>query len=398
MRIGILALSHHAYKTKTFCKLLENEQITVISNKATLKSLKNIDIQNKIYKNKEKTWSKFFDEINNITKRLDAIITLTSHHSGALNTELTCFEPKCKWIAWMHYAGIYTSGKKNRLKNEIIKIRRYMNRSPIRKITNKIFETTEALLKPYPLVNADHIFVLKKEMKHFLKRKGWNTSVSVFVPTTYEKNNSNKSSRGIKVVIPGNVSQMRRNYIKVLKEFDSEIGKQNKNIVLELLGDKRKSGKQLRGMINDLSDRKWLKTHPAGRVSSVSFNRSLQSADLLLSPLQRKKISPLQRNNIAFCKVMEKVGMTTASAVIWDAIKYGKPVLVPRYYISEEKNRGIFFSYDGSENICKAIRNKFEKGQIEKMKKKSKGEAKKFTAKKQEERLRNIIYSAGTHN
>ncbi|TXF75020.1 hypothetical protein [Chryseobacterium sp.] len=140
-----------------------------------------------------------------------------------------------------------------------------------------------------------------------------------FLPLFFNKCHPKKASETFTVVIPGTVSQQRRDYISVLKKI------QNFQTDVQIIFLGKAAGKELEWLKN------FEKVQPENievqyfteKVPPSVFDKWMKSADVLWCPLQ---------NDTSFFSNPEIYGKTKMSGNIGDAIKYGKPALFPENY------------------------------------------------------------------
>ena len=143
-----------------------------------------------------------------------------------------------------------------------------------------------------------------------------------FLPLFYSKSYQEKIlNSDMVIVIPGSVSQKRRDYLEIIKKI-SEL-KTTSKLQFIFLG--KAQGKEL-DWIEDLKKiipenitLKYFKE----KVSKEEFDEDMMSADILWCPVQEKT---------EFFSQLEIYGKTKMSGNIGDAIKYGKTAIFPKHY------------------------------------------------------------------
>lgn len=151
-----------------------------------------------------------------------------------------------------------------------------------------------------------------------------------FLPLFYTKNVSKSyNNQTLVVVIPGGVSQKRRDYQKVfatIKKLEDlyNTGVQNKPIEFVFLGKAKNA--ELDQITNLQRSLQYIKiTYFAERVSQEDFDHWMQKADVLWCPIQEET---------EFFSLKEVYGKTKMTGNLGDAIKYGKPAVFPKNYQS----------------------------------------------------------------
>ena len=152
-----------------------------------------------------------------------------------------------------------------------------------------------------------------------------------YLPVFFNQFQNKNNSEFFTIVIPGEVSQKRRDYQKVLEElrnFNSSTFKKVRNFQIIFLGKAR------------LKELFWLHDFKQENYRNVSiqyfeekvpqniFDDWMKKADVLWCPIQ---------NETEFFSNKEFYGKTKMSGNIGDAIKYGKVAIFPENYKSESE-------------------------------------------------------------
>ncbi|UQB69421.1 hypothetical protein [Epilithonimonas zeae] len=184
-----------------------------------------------------------------------------------------------------------------------------------------------------------------------------------FSPIYFNQFNSQNSEKEIiRIVIPGAVSQSRRDYdsfLDKLKNFENtginyEIIFLGKAIGIEL--------EKLKSIVNKLPQ--FIKIHFfENKIPQQEFDSWMKKADVLYCPIQ---------NETEFFSIKEIYGKTKISGNIGDAIKYGKLAIFPEAYdsdlefiikekkdlqtqFSEVRNQEFDFQLYSLENVSKKL-------------------------------------------
>lgn len=159
--------------------------------------------------------------------------------------------------------------------------------------------------------NASRLLVLDKQ---------FSSSEYHFLPLFYTKEFQQNKNKKLTVVIPGGVSQKRRDYHHVLDKIQKS--KDAENIDFVFLG--KAKGEELRS-IEKIAGKCNLK-YFTERVSQNDFEMWMKKADVLWCPIQQKT---------KFFGQEEIYGKTKMTGNIGDAIKFGKAAVFPKNYSSK---------------------------------------------------------------
>lgn len=186
---------------------------------------------------------------------------------------------------------------------------------------------------------GDVIFRLKLWLKEglFYKTKVYQTSRSLFVldealvsekyqflPLFYTRDFDKIKNENLVVVIPGGVSQKRRNYAYIFETIQNV--KTDRHCEFVFLGKaKDHELRQLEQMSQRLPENISI-TYFSERVSSVNFGKWMQKADILWCPIQQET---------EFFSMKETYGVTKMTGNLGDAVAYGKLAVFPGNYPSK---------------------------------------------------------------
>jgi hypothetical protein len=182
--------------------------------------------------------------------------------------------------------------------------------------------------------NAKNLLVLDEELS---------SGIYKFLPLFYSESFEKQENIDLTVVIPGGVSQKRRDYHHVFKTIQN-LKTEEKCKFIFLGKAKDKELKQLEELSQKLPENISIQ-YFSERVSHHDFESRMQSADVLWCPIQQKT---------EFFSRQEIYGRTKMTGNLGDAIKYGKTAVFPKDYPSK-----LEFIVPEADNIleqCKALK------------------------------------------
>ena len=145
-----------------------------------------------------------------------------------------------------------------------------------------------------------------------------------FLPLFYTKDLHESDNEFLTVVIPGGVSQKRRDYQHTFEMIQNL--KSSEKIAFVFLGKAKDDElKKLQKLSLNLSQHIEIK-YFTERVSSIDFENWMQKADVLWCPIQQET---------EFFSQKEIYGITKMTGNLGDAIKYGKIAIFPANYPSK---------------------------------------------------------------
>jgi hypothetical protein len=162
--------------------------------------------------------------------------------------------------------------------------------------------------------------VYKKSKNLLVLDKEFSSQEYQFLPLFYTKEFAQNKNEKLTVVIPGGVSQKRRDYQHVLEVIQKT--ERAKNIEFVFLG--KAKGEELEA-IERISNQFNI-TYFKERVSQEDFEMWMKKTDVLWCPIQQKT---------EFFSQKEVYGKTKMTGNIGDAIKFGKIAVFPANYTSD---------------------------------------------------------------
>lgn len=189
-------------------------------------------------------------------------------------------------------------------------------------ITKKDFKFRLKLLLKEGLLRKNKVY--KNAKKIFVLDEKMTMGNYQFLPIFFSQFSEKSSEDKVKIVIPGAVSQKRRNYKSVINKIKHWKNPQFSEFIF--LG--KASGKELT-WLRELEQNKPQNIdikYFTNKVSQSIFDKLMQNTTLLWCPIQEET---------EFFSIKEFYGTTKISGNIGDAIKYSKPAVFPESYLGQ---------------------------------------------------------------
>lgn len=196
-----------------------------------------------------------------------------------------------------------------------------------RNIFKKDFKYRLKLYLKEDLLSASEVFTKAKNL--LVLDEGLAKERLKYLPVFYNQFQLSNQSEIFTIVIPGAVSQQRRDYKKVLQELTKlnlDQGQSQKSFRIVFLG--KAYGKELQ-WLKDFDNEKAENIsiqYFTEKVSKPLFDEWMNKADILWCPIQ---------SETEFFSHKEIYGKTKMSGNVGDAIKYGKMAFFPENYRSD---------------------------------------------------------------
>lgn len=161
----------------------------------------------------------------------------------------------------------------------------------------------------------------QKAITTFVLDKYMTTKSYPVLPLFFNIFHENTSNTSPLIVIPGTVSQKRRDYLSILKTLN------NINIPMNVTFLGKANGKELKWLKNFEQENILHKiSYFTQKISQKSFDNIMKTADVLWCPIKAET---------EFFSIKETYGKTKISGNIGDAIKYGKWAIFPESYVGK---------------------------------------------------------------
>ena len=208
-------------------------------------------------------------------------------------------------------------------------------------------DVTESLAKPVLHRRIrNHTMLLPAMAERFQQRLPG--TVAEFIPSRFYQSpspaapdNVAGSNRPFRVVVPGSVDPNRRNYEEVIRFFTDWYTQKtvpSRPIELVILGDSNNPfGTRVITALQNLESPFFRLIHYQGYVPELVYERQIETADLLWSPLKVNKKS--RRNS------RETYGQTTASGLTADLLLNNVPALAPAGFELPESFQAALLPY-----------------------------------------------------
>jgi len=389
--IGIHAIAYHQYLLSDFCRILREHELVVFTTSSELAELETtdpaLDIRKVIQKDEGESWSDYFDRIDAESELLDALVVLTARGPPAARIELLTFDPDCPMLAWMHVANEFIHAPDVGFASKVSSSISRLSSIPYSKrIAGRVYKLFEGATRPYPLINADAVFVSYGPLREQLQTSDWPTPVYVLYPALYDDETNAESNDELHVTVPGKINQTYRDYESFLSELDRIWSPTNESLKITLLGGGITADESLRKRCQELAATRNLEWYPDEEwVPQTEFEKVLAETDLLCSPIQQSVPAKLRGYP------PERYGFTKATGIVLDAVRHGQPVLVPSWFPLDEIVGNLVYVCDESESIPETLIELSRGATVETWKRDAVENAKLFTYEKQKCRFNRVI-------
>jgi len=374
MEIGILEIRRHLPILYTFSRICKtnNTNVTIFTTKElylrletylTEKDKKNYDI---ILKEDNETFRSFVKRVETICdKKIDVLFVNTIHETFL---DIVCylgFKPKSNTILVIHHVNAW-------LKQRLI----FNIKHPIRTADTNL---SSMLIHIFILNKFDAINVIYQPLKEYI-RANTNYEKKIFtLPTSIFENaktiKRQENEEKLKIVIPGLIQEHRKDYDAVFPAFETLFKQHKEKIKLYVPGlPVGKFGRQIYSKFKDMEK----------KGCEVEIFDHFVPDDLFDSILTRSSIilAPIRIKTRADGDIEEIYGKTVGSGVVFNAIQYAKPIIVPAEFNMLSELESSTLKYSNSielEHIIEELISNPEK--LQELKREALANSKKFSLK-----------------
>jgi hypothetical protein len=334
IEIGILEIHFHIkflHTTMRICKTSDTN-VTVFTTREIFSRIETyLDDKtryNIMLKEDDESINSFLKRVKRICdEKIDLLFVNTIEFSCMYLPHYIMFNPKSKMILTVHVA------------NHWLKARYGFN---IKNIFRTMDANASILLRSLVLKKFNAINVIYPPIKKFVKEQTkYSKDVFVIPFNFYDKNKKTSTDLKddkIRFVIPGLIEEYRRDYHTALDVFEKLFEKYGKRIILELLGEPvGLPGKKIIERCEKLRDKGYNIKFSSGFIPEEDYDKDLSESDIIFSPL-----SILTKRATG---ITEVYGRTEGSALPFEAIQYGKPLIIPEEFEMVEELKSSTLKY-----------------------------------------------------
>lgn len=345
LNIGIVEVRRHPAVLYTFCKICNtsNTTVTVFTTSDLFARLKTwLDDTEQftfiIKKNNQSLRSFLQQAESHCETQLDAVFVNTIHETWYDLFHFSRFNPRILKILTVHHVNAWFHPKNHTGKINLI-----------RRLINRIMKPSmEKIIQDYDAIN-----VIYPPLKDYIKNETtYQKPVFTLPSAVFEEKNlkkkENDSSKKLTLTIPGLVQKHRKDFNTALMALQSIPKTYLEKMKLILLGTAFDThGKKIMKQFQDLKTYGLTVETFDEFIDDETFYITIQHSDILFLPI---KIHTQSDN-----KISEIYGKSVGSGVIYDAIKYAKPVILPKSFVLFPQFKNASMSYDSAESLQKII-------------------------------------------
>lgn len=351
--IGLFELTWHPQNLRELCRIVDAEanDVTVFTDESTYRDwLADADVDNGAYswvlQDEAESLESYFGRVEeHCTEAVDFLMVVTPFGSGIITSHFVEFDPDCPKVCWIYnsQACIESTHTATDARDDLEEVTPRLRHA----LAAEDPETAERALKPYRYYMRPYIldnydgFVVEYPPieEHLEERWAWSRPIFTFLPYVYEGPIPESTDHrdgivvspspdldSVEVTVSGRVVENVRDYGPVLNAFEELFATHGDEVELTILGRPVGGfGDRVMARCRDLdSDGHQVTYYPdTDWISTEEFDRVLKRSDVLLNPIY------LTEETTREPAPDEVRGTTKGTGVLFDALKYGKPLVLP---------------------------------------------------------------------
>lgn len=341
VHIGILEVRRHPAVLHSFCSICNtmNTRVTVFTIPRIFNRLQTLMKDPSqfhfIVKKKNQRLLSFLRQIKKYSEQhLDLLFVNTIHETWYDLFHFSKFNPDVLKILTIHHVNAWLdpTDHLNEM-NSLQKINVHMMKSSM-----------QTILSYY-----DGLNVIYSPLKHYVEDTLKYQGPVFVIPSAVSeqddgKPRNQKTKQKLVITIPGLIQAHRKNFTQARSVFNSLPRTYLKNIELILLGAAfDKTGKTIIKTFKSLREKGLTVKTFDHFIDDDTFYHYIRQSDILFLPI---KIHTKADNG-----VNEIYGKTVGSGVVYDAIKYAKPVIIPAQFQMISSFKDATMSYQSEEKL-----------------------------------------------
>jgi hypothetical protein len=269
---------------------------------------------------------------------------------GGYSPDFKLFKPKTKMLL-LHIHDIdewFDISFGNSLRNSLYNIRNYPDKMrEIARFGRQVWVRNPARLATLRRFQQENLYyvVLSASQKKYLSQFVPNDKVIAFPSLINESIDQQQGTPTMpkndktRICIPGIVTDTRRDYTGLFKILEAILPQIKGKLVIDFLGFVEKRELNLLQKLQDLEKKGLDVLYSADFVDAVTFDASLDKADILLNN-QKVKVSHTG-----------KYGLTKESGLLYNIVRGAKPAIFPAEYAVDEEFKDVLMYYQSEKEL-----------------------------------------------
>lgn len=371
--IGLFELTWHPQNLRELCRIVDTDanDVTVFTSEDIHERwLSGADIDDASYswvlRSGDERLQSYFERAQEIcSERIDFLMVLTPFGSGVITSHFIEFDPDCAKVCWLYnsQACIESTHSATEAREDLAEVTPRLRRALVEEdpdTAERSLKPHRYYMRPYILDNYDGFVVEYPPIRDHLEDNWeWTKPVYCFSPYVYQGSGTDEPDHTtdtdtdlVEITVSGRVVENVRDYDAVLDAFEGLFSEHGDGVALSVLGRpvgdygdhvmERCRALDAQGYrVRYYPDTDW--------VSAEEFDRVLARSDALLNPIYRTEKTTREP------APDEIRGTTKGTGVLFDALKHGKPLVLPAGFTVDSMIEGSTLTYETTEELRRRI-------------------------------------------
>ncbi|GAB3670296.1 hypothetical protein [Halopiger thermotolerans] len=387
--IGLFELTWHPQNLRELCRIVDTEanDVTVFTSEELYERwLADADLEAEgedaafswVLQGEDESLASYFDRAETYcSETLDFLMVLTPFGSGIITSHFVEFDPDCTSVCWLYNSRACiestreATDARTTLRDATPELRRALVPED-RETAERSLKPHRYYMRPYILENYDGYVVEYPPIRRYLEEnwewtraQGGDRPVVDFSPYVYEGADDDADSRAgaddgapgrfaepVSVTVSGRVVENVRDYDQVLDVFESLFPEHGDALELNVLGRPVGDyGDRIVDRCRDLESQGYQVTYypDTDWVPAEEFDAVLERSDVLLNPIY------LVEETTREPAPDERRSRTKGTGVLFDALKHGKPLVLPEGFVVDSMIEGSTLTYDSEAELRRLL-------------------------------------------
>ena len=303
-----------------------------------------------VRKSEDESFRSLFEQVEQATAELDVVWTITPYGPPEIAQEQLMFSPRCPSVTLLHDTSRFAAPKRQLLSKlfslSIGSVDEYLPAS----VRGRAWNQSGEYLAPYILDNYDCVLPLYPSITEYVEQVVKPDAIVDWFLYDFYRPNAAINHEHLQITIPGRVTETIRNYGVLFDSLDN-LSIARERLTVCLLGSPTgTSGDQIISECERYERRGYnIQYYPSDEwIPAANFDHQMARTDLIFAPISiRGERTKGGGNRIR--------GKTITSGAIADAVRIGRPLVMPEEFTVTPEFEGLITTYESSTDATKLI-------------------------------------------
>lgn len=303
-----------------------------------------------VVKKADESFRSFFARVEQATAKLDVIWLITPYGPSEVVQEILAFSPQCPAVTLLHASSRFVPANQQLFSKVFARTVTLLSDYLPAPVRGRSWNQAGKYLAPHILNSYDCVLPLYPPVTEYVEQNVKpDAIVDWFLPEFHRPPTAVDHER-LQITVPGRIKRSLRDY-EVLFEILDELAAERDELTVCLLGRPvGEYGKQVIERCKRYERQGYnIQYYPDGDwISGEEFAHQMARTDLVFAPIVvRQKSWAFNRDRIK--------GQTATSGVIGDAVRIGRPLVMPEEFTVASEFEDLITTYEDSTDAAALI-------------------------------------------